>query len=379
VFRVTRHAFRVTILFFVLVLAGCKTDPEVVRVPIGIAVSLTGGFSPYGIIQKNGISMAIDELNMESYIVGFKFIPYFLDDQSSPETCRKIYSELISVDKVMAIIGPTSSNSAFPADSLAQRNKMVVLGISNTVPGITEIGDYIFRNSLPESSVIPNTVAVTHAKLGFSKVAIIYGNDDPYTLGAYSAFKKSLESTSGVSIVSTETIHKGDTDFGSQLSRILVASPDIIVIAALVNEASAIMIKARQMGIPQSVRFIGGNSFNTSKLWQQAGQAAQGAICGSAWISTEETPGNADFVKNYTGIYGAKPDQFAAQAYTSIYLIADAIKRSAPLTSEKLKDNLININNLPTVLGTFSFDSNRDPVHPPVVQELVNGEFILYH
>ena len=73
------------------------------------------------------------------------------------------------------------------------------------------------------------------------------------------------------------------------------------------------------------------------------------------------------------------PIQFAAQAYTSIYLIADAIKRSAPLTSEKLKDNLININNLPTVLGTFSFDSNRDPVHPPVVQELVNGEFILYH
>jgi branched-chain amino acid transport system substrate-binding protein len=375
---VTRHPSLVTI-FFVLVLASCKPDPPVMQVPIGVAVSLTGGFSPYGIIQKNGINMAIDEINLESAIAGFKFIPFILDDQSSPATCHRIYSELITVNKVIAIIGPTSSNSAFPADSLAQKSKVVVVGISNTVPGITEIGDYIFRNSLPESAVIPNTVEVTHSKLGYSKVAIIYGNDDPYTIGAYNAFKKALENTSGISIVATETIHKGDTDFGSQMSRILVSSPDVIVIPALVNEASAIMIKARQMGIPARVKFIGGNSFNTSKLWLQAGEAAQGAICGSAWIYTEDTPDNADFVSKYTAIYGSKPDQFAAQAYASVYIIADAIKRSGTPTSETLRNNLANTSNLPTVLGTFSFDLNRDPVHLPVVQELVNGEFILYH
>jgi branched-chain amino acid transport system substrate-binding protein len=370
-------------LGLILVMNGCKKkdpDPAPVdaMVPIGLAVSLTGNFAPYGIIQKNGLTLAINELNNSSSLPGIKLVPFFMDDKSSPDTCRKIFRDMIFNKKVLAIIGPTSSNSAFVADTAAQHNKVVVMGISNTVPGITEMGDYIFRNSLPESSVIPNTVQVTHSKLGYSKVAIVYGDDDPYTLGAYDAFKSSFESTPGVSIVATEIVHKGEAVFTEALTRIKASGPDVIVLAALVTEASRLMVQARQMGIPGSVRFIGGNSFNTSKLWQQAGDAAEGAICGTAWISSGDTPGNAAFLANYASLYGAYPDQFAAQAYTSIYIIADALKRADQLNSESLRNALANTKNLQTILGTFSFDNTRNPVHPPVVQELVGGEFKLF-
>jgi branched-chain amino acid transport system substrate-binding protein len=138
------------------------------------------------------------------------------------------------------------------------------------------------------------------------------------------------------------------------------------------------MVQARQLGIPASVRFIGGNSFNTSQLWLQAGNAAEGAICGTAWINSENTFGNAQFVTDYMNQYGSKPDQFGAQAYASIYIIADAIKRTNPLNSEALRNSLDNTKNLQTILGTFSFDTSRNPVHSPVVQELSNGEFILF-
>lgn len=344
-----------------------------------MAVSLTGNFSPYGIIQMKGFTMAVDELNSAAASTGIQFVPCIRDDKSSPDTCMKIFRELIFIQKVLVIIGPTSSNSAFKADTVAQNNKVVVMGISNTVPGITEMGDFVFRNSLPESAVIPNTIRVTHASLGYSRVAIVYGNDDPYTIGAYNAFKASVESTAGVTIVSTEIIHKGDTLFTDELKRVIDSNPDVIILAALVNEASRLMVQARHEGIPEKVRFIGGNSFNTSKLWQQAGQASQGAICGSAWIDTGQTPGNAQFVAGYTRLYGSKPDQFAAQAYASLFILADATGRCNPVNSETLRNSLASTRNLKTILGSFSFDDTRNPVHVPVAQELVDGEFRIFH
>ena len=381
-FRVNQLPLVLT-LGVILLIYGCTkkestNESSVIEVPIGIAVSLTGNFSPYGINQKNGLTMAVNELNTGSYIPGIKFVPYFMDDKSSPDTCRKIYREMILNNKVMIIIGTTSSNCAFAAVTENITAHFGNSGISNTVPGITEMGSYVFRNCLPESEVIPNTVQVTHTRLGYSRVAIVYGNDDPYTIGAYNAFKASLESTAGVSIVSTEIIHKGDTLFTTQLSRVQASNPDVIVLAVLVNEASKLMIQAQQLGIPNSVSFIGGNSFNTSQLWAQAGEAAQGSICGSAWINSEETPGNIQFVARYSNLYGSIPDQFAAQAYACLYIIVDAMNRSNPMNNEILRNSLANTKNLKTILGTFSFDTSRNPVYPPVVQELVDGEFVLF-
>ncbi len=366
-------------LVAVLLVTGCTRDPEnqPVRIPVGIVVSLTGNFSPYGIIQKKGLMMAFDELNSLSDSSGFVFDPTYMDDSSSPDSCLRVYRDLIENKMVMAIIGPTSSNCAFAADTVAQRLGVPVIGISNTVPGITEMGNFIFRNSLPESAVIPNTVSETHLKMGYSRAAVIFGDDDPYTLGTYSVFRSALEGTPDVRIVATEVVKKGDIRFDDQLLRVKAAAPDLIVIAALVNEASKLMVQARQAGIPDNVRFLGGNSFNTSQLWQQAGTAAEGALCGTAWIASNPTPGSDEFVTGYVSRYGSEPDQFAAQAYASMQILADAAARGKKPDRSSLRDALALTTNLQTILGVFSFDANRNPVHEPVVQELVNGRFVL--
>jgi branched-chain amino acid transport system substrate-binding protein len=374
---------RLLLPVIILLAFGCKkssSGDESVKTPVnlGLVISLSGNFGPYGSNQENGAVMAVDEINAGTSLPGIKLVLSIRDDKSVPDTCRKVFRDLIFGQNVIAIIGPTSSNAAFAADTVAQNNRVTVMGISNTVPGITEMGDFVFRNSLPESTVIPNTVAVTHEELGYSRVAIIYGNDDPYTLGAYDSFLTSLESTPGVSIVATETVHKGDTLFAAQLGRIISSNPDVIVLATLVNEASKLMIQARALGIPFSIRFLGGNSFNTSRLWQQAGSASQGAVCGTAWNRYEDTPGNPQFVTKYIKRFGAPPDQFAAQAYAAVYIIADAMKRSATLSRQTLRDALAQTRNLSTVLGAFSFDIQRNPVHNPVVQQIDSGEFILF-
>ena len=103
-------------------------------------------------------------------------------------------------------------------DPIAQEAGVPVLGISNTAAGITEIGDYIFRDSLTESAVIPQTIAAAKDALGLEKVVVMYSNDDAFTESGYQAFAAALDDE-GVEIADTLTFSKADTDFRALLDR----------------------------------------------------------------------------------------------------------------------------------------------------------------
>ncbi len=205
----------------------------------------------------------------------------------------------------------------------------------------------------------------------------MYGDDDAFTKAGYDVFKKSLEDN-GIQVLTTETFKKGDTDFSAQLTKIKAQNPDAVFLSALAEEAAGIMSQGRQLGIPATVRFIGGNGLNSPKLAELAGPAAEGAISGAAWFVANETPGNQAFVKNYQERYRKAPDQFAAQAYTGVYILANAIKNAGTGQAPAIRDAMAKTKDLDTVLGKFSFDEKRDPVHTPVVQEVKNGKFELF-
>jgi len=376
------------LLVVTLLLAGCAapaaqpTTPPTAgalsgQIAIGAVWSLTGAAAIYGPSQKQAAEMAVEEINKAGTLgqAAIKLITE--DDRSTKEGAIAAFEKLINQDKVVAIFGPTLSNSAKAADPMAQEKKVVVLATSNTAAGIVEIGDFVFRDSLPEASVIPNTIKATKAKLGYKKVAILYGDDDAFTKSGYDAFKAALDAE-GVEILATETFKKGDTDFSAQLTKIKGLNPEAIVVSALAEEAAGIMSQGRQLGIPESVRFIGGNGFNSPKLAQLAGKAAEGAISGAAWFINSTAPGNQDFVKAYNAKYGANPDQFAAQAYAAVYIMASAIQHAGKADGQAIRDALAQTKDMDTVLGKFSFDANRDPQHTPVVQMVKDGQFALF-
>jgi branched-chain amino acid transport system substrate-binding protein len=348
------------------------------EIPIGAAWSLTGDAAVYGPSQKNAAALAVDEINKSGMLGDAKLKLITEDDRSTKEGAITAFENLIKKDHVVAILGPTLSNSAKAADPIAQASKVVVIGVSNTAGGIVEIGDFIFRDSLPESVVQPNTVKATMDKLGYKKVAVMYGDDDVFTKAGYDVFSKELKAK-GIQILTTETFKKKDTDFSAQLTKIRSLKPDQIIVSALAEEAAGIMSQGRQLGIPPSVHFVGGNGFNSPKLAQLAGAAAEGAISGAAWFVGNDTPGNKAFVEAYKGLYGSNPDQFAAQAYTGVYILAHAIKAAGKKDTQAIRDALAKTKDLDTVLGKFSFDAHRDPVHPPVVQIIKDGKFELFH
>lgn len=356
-----------------------STGQETNTIKVGAAHALSGPIALYGQPIQQGIELAVQEINAQNYLgddVTLEVI--FEDTAGNKEQAISAFEKLIEQDGVVAILGPTLSNSAFAADPVAQEAGIPVVASSNTANGITEMGEYIFRVSLPESSVIPNTLEVLAERRGLETVAVMYGNDDQFTQSGYEVFAAALAELD-IAVVSTDTFARGDTDFSAQLTKIKSLNPQAIVASALAEEAANIMNQARtQLGFSEGVYFVGGNGFNSPVLAEIAGASAEGAISGAAWFIGSPVPENEAFVAAYRDAYGSDPDQFAAQSYTSAWVLAEAIRSAGAVEPAAIRDALAQIENFPTPLGDFSFDENRDPVHTPVVLVVRDGEFALF-
>jgi branched-chain amino acid transport system substrate-binding protein len=371
------RVFIAAVVFAALIAAAAPPAFSAEAIKMGLVFSMTGGAAAYGATQKEGAELAVEQINAAAG-GGLKIAPIFEDDASVPQQGTNVYNKLINGDKVVVVIGPTLSNTAKITNPIAQQIGVPVLGVSNTAGGITEIGDYIFRNSLTEAVVIPNTMKVAKEKLGLKKVVLFYGNDDAFTKSGADVFRKTLQAE-GIQILSEQTFAKGDRDFSPQLTQIKAQNPDAIVCSALVEEASGIVSQARQLGIPKTVRIIGGNGFNSPALIKNAGEASEGVIVGAAWNISSTSPLNVKFVDDYTKKFNRPPDQFAAQAFAGVHIAYQAAKAAGTADNRKaIRDAMVKMKGLDTVLGKFAFTEGRDADHSPVVQEVKTGKFVVF-
>lgn len=354
----------------------CETPenlPETVT--IGAVLGLSGPISVYGGSQNQGIELALGEINESGYLGEGVTLEVLVEDaptESGEQPAINAMTKLVEEDGVVAVLGPTLSNQAFAADPIAQENSVPVMGVSNTAGGITDMGDYVFRDSLPEASVIPGTVAQATEILGLESVGVLYGNDDDFTVSGYEVFVAALEDN-GVEIAAEETFAKGDVDFNAQLTNLLADEPDALVVSALAAEAVQIIVQARDLGYTGPI--IGGNGFNSPAVIEQSGEDAEGVIVGAAWNIASPNPLSAAFSEAYQEAYDLAPDQFATQAYTGAWLLATAIRCADSTEGEAVRDALAEIADFESPLGSFSFDEDRNPVHEPVVQIVQDGAF----
>ena len=357
---------------------GGTTGEGTGTVKIGFAFITSGDNAVYGNSQKAAAQMALDEI---IGMGGMKIEGVFEDTAGKPDQAITVFQKFINTDQVHAIIGPTLSNEALSSDPVAQKAGVPVLAVSNTAGGITDMGDYIFRDSLAEFQVIPETVKQSKAKLNLTKVSLLYASDDAFSKSGADVFRKELEAN-GIQILSEQTFSTNDIDYKTQLTAIKAENPDAIVVSALAKPAQTIIQQARRdVGIDPKITIIGGNGFNSPAVVTAAGDAAEGLIVGAAWNPNSTEPMSQEFVTKYTEKYGKGPDQFASQAYAGVYIMYDAAKR-ADLEGKSLadartaiRDALKSTSGVATVLGNFSFTEKRDANHPPVVQVVKEGKF----
>lgn len=367
---------------------SCAGLAQAADIKIGVAEALTGGAAQYGVAIRNGFQLAAEEINAKGGINGNKIQLVIEDEQAKKEEGINVFKKLIFQDKVLMVFGPTLSNSMFAAGPVANAAKTVVFGTSNTANGITDIGPYVFRNSVMESDVLPVTVATATKHYKLKQVAVIYGNDDAFTKSGYDVFKKVLEDQK-LPVTSTETYVKGDVDFKAQLTKIKAGNPDAIVCSCLAEEAANIMLQARGLGI--KAPFIGGNGYNSPKLFEISKLAGEGTFVGSPWANTNPAPVNKAFVTAYDKKFGGEPNQFAAQAYDAMFIVAAAlkdIKLSGDLNADReaLKNALPKAT-LNGVTGAFKFrpavtktgkPGGWDADQKPFIYLVKGGKFTLY-
>ena len=356
-------------------IAGCggnsSSTSNANEAKVALLTTTSGAAAAYGESIKNGAELAVAQVNADANNVKINLLVE--DTKGDKNEAINAMNKVISKDKVVAVIGPMLSGEMMAAGPIANKNKVVALGTSTTAEGITDIGEYIFRNAVPESLAVDAAIRQAHKVLGYKTAAIMYSNNNDQMVSVNNTAKKALESE-GVQIVATETFADKDTDFSAQLTKIQQAKPDIIIVASLYQEGALIMKKMRELGMNQPV--VGSNGFNSPAFIKNAGAAADGAIVGTPWFPNKDDQKVRDFRKAYVEKYGHEPDQFAAQAYDAVFLYEAALKAAGSTTDrEKFRNALKGITDFVGVTGKFQFNEKRDPSMEVQVLQIKNGQF----
>ncbi len=344
-----------------------QTGDESREISIGVVLPLTGHLAASGKLMKEGIDLALAEINnAQPGNTEFKLIVE--DDASTPEGAVEAFNKLIHQNGVSVILGPASSSATEAAFPIAKGNRIVAISPTAGARGLTAISDFVFRIPLTTDIVVSKGVEVTQTQLGYQRVVTMYDETDLFSTDRDAALKEVLTAKS-IDVLTTETFQSGDTDFSAQLTRIQALNPDAIFVSALPPEKPGILIQGHQLGI--SVPFI--VSSLTDVEVQAAGAAAEGALTFTGWLPSDETPGNHAFVQSYSATYGMEPNGFAASSYAAVHVLAEAIKNAQSTDSIAIRDALAAIRDVDTILGKLSFNADGDAVYDPRVLIVKDG------
>lgn len=339
-------------------------------ITIGVALAQTGEFAePYGIPMRRGLDLAQEEINM---LGGPNIMFVSADPKSTIDGAKEAVQSLVD-QGVPAIIGIGISTHLEQAFPIAQENGIVAFSPISSASGLSALGDFIFRTGLTVGILNSNGTTVTHGKLDYKKAALIYDAADTYSTSSNEAFEKTLMEL-GVEVLTVETFQTGDTDFSAQLTSIMGMEPDALFISALAGEMTQIITAAKSIGV--SAQLIVPDL--TTKEIQEVGEAAEGAITFSGWFGMADTPGNQAFVEKYKAKHGIEPGPWAAQAYATLHILANAVRNAQSTDAAAIRDALAQTMDFPTILGNFSFDANGEAVYDPIVFTVKDGELQIF-
>ena len=383
--RFTKFAFVLTTVALIAGFSACDQAQQLLfpappteglsgEIPIGVVVALTGRHADeIGIPMLNGFELARQEIN-HSGMLGDAPITFITEDDRSESSVEPV-NKLIHQDGVSAITGLAISGQAIHSFPIAQENGVVCFSSVSSASGLSAIGDFIFRAGLTVDILNPSGVRITQEKLGYTTAATLYDEADLYSTSSHEGFQVAL-AENGVKVVATETFQSGDIDFTAQLTRIIEANPEAIIVSTLPPEMPLILTQGRELGIPDSVPFIIPEI--AIEQVQSAGAAAEGVITFIGWSSLAATPGNAAFIEKYRAAYDTDPNPWAAQSYATLQILAAAMATAQSTESTAVRDALAHTMNMDTILGQFSFDAVGDAVYDPQILIVKDGEFAVF-
>jgi len=362
-----RRFWAATILAALVLSLSCgpKLNPNEIR--IGEYGSLTGAQATFGVSTQNGIQLAVDEVNAAGGVNGKTLKVIALDDEGKPEEAAVVVTKLITEEKAQVILGEVASSLSLAAAPICQEHKTPMISPSSTNPKVTQVGDYVFRVCFidPFQGQVMADFAMGNLKA--KTAAILRDQKSDYSMGLADFFIKRFKEKGGTILVDQSYVG-GDVDFKSQLTNIREQKPDVIFVPGYYGEVGLIAKQARELGI--KVALLGGDGWDSSKLYEIGGAALDGCYFSSHYSSDSTDPKVQDFVKKYQIRFGQVPDALATLGYDSAGVLVAALKNAKSLEAADIRDAIAATKDYPGVTGSISLDQDRNAVKPAVVLKI---------
>lgn len=338
-------------------------------IPIGISVAQTSNTALLGQDEVNGAKVAEKYFNDRGGVNGRPIKLIYEDTAGDEQGAINAFTAQITKNKVVAIVGPTLSQQAFAADPVADKAKVPVVGPSNTADKIPGIGEYVRRVSAPVNAIAPNSIKAALAQnANIKNVAVFYAQNDAFSVNETQVFQSTAKDLK-LNVVTVQKFQTTDTDFQQQVTAALALKPDLAIVSGLATDGGNLVKQLRELGFKGSI--IGGNGLNTTNIFPVCKAQCDGIFIAQAYSPEFESETNTGFKKEYQAQFSKDPPQFAAQTFSGVQVIVDALKAvdgKTKISGMSLDDLRVALNKqindttakYATPLGEISFDMTRE-------------------
>lgn len=357
-------------------------------IKIGINAPMTGDIPKVGEGSKFAAMLWLEDIEKAGGLeVGGKKYDVDLvieDNEAKAESAVKANMKMISQDDVLAIVGPQSSKQAIPAGEVANKYKTVMISPWSTNPSTTLDRPYVFRGCFLDPFQGPVVANFITDEFGFTKAAVLYDVASDYPKGLAEVFKEAWEKKNGAgSVVAYESFTTKDTDFSSQLTKIVKSGAQVLFTPQYYNEVPLIVRQAKDLGWNGPI--VGSDSWGSAETVELCGDACYGLYFSSHYAAAGAKGATKVFIDRYTAKYGYVPDDVAALTWDALRLTQQAIQDAGKITGKiekdrmAVKDALANIKNFAGITGNMTFTPEGDPIKCAVIVKINDsGEYEFY-
>ncbi|MEX1348172.1 MAG: ABC transporter substrate-binding protein [Desulfobacterales bacterium] len=370
-----------------LVLFSCNaTESEIIK--IGINAPLTGDIPKVGEGTKFAAQMWLEDVKAAGGIeVGGKKYKVELiveDNESKAESAVKVNTKLITVDEVLAVVGPQSSKQAVPAGGKANELGTPMFSPWSTNPNTTRNRPYVFRGCFLDPFQGPAAAKFAREEYGFTKAAVLYDVSSDYPKGLAEFFKSTWEELNGAgSVLAYESFTSKDADFSAQLTKIIDSGAEFMFTPQYYNEVALIVQQAHQLGWEKPI--VGTDSWGSAETVKRCGQDCYGLFFSTHFAAAGTKGATKAFIDRYEKEHGYAPDDVAALTWDAMHIVQTAIEGTGVITGdikidrEAVRNALATIKDFDGITGRMTFTQDGDPIKCAVIVRISDaGEFEFY-
>lgn len=357
-------------------LMGASTAFSQDTIKIANIVELSGGGASAGTNFKNGVELAVKEINASGGVLGKKIQTITSDTQSNPGVAKGLTQKAVD-DDVFAIFGPVFSGSIMV--SMAESRKAEIPNFTGgEAASITMQGNpYIFRTSFTQATAMPKVARYMSEQAKLKNIAIIYVNND-FGKGGLDMVKKAL-ATSGTKIAAEISTDAGQVDFSAAVLKAKQSNADGVFVYTNEEESARALRELRKQGWNKPI--IGETTLTGQKVIELAGEAANGAVAHVGLTVDAPIPAVRAFRAKFEREYKYISDHNGMKGYSGIYTLKAAIEKVGKLDRKAVANALhtlvVTTDKEPGILMNVAFDQNGDLDRESFLVEVKNGQQVV--